>query len=87
MEVKEARTEKFARKILANRPELERYLRKNKLILKFIASIKVAGCLNPLNLRDVMMYNIRWLDSIHIHDWQEERRKYNKYLERVYEEF
>ena len=87
MEVEKIRTEKFARKILANRPELEKYLRKNKLILKFINSIKVAGYENPNHLRDVMMYQFRWRGCIHIHDWQEERRKYNKYLERVYEEF
>ena len=87
MEIDKVRTEKFARKILADRPELEKYLRKNKLILKFIESIKVAGYENPLNHRDIMMHNICWLDSIHIHDWQMERRKYKKYLERVYEEF
>lgn len=59
MEVAKIRTEKFARKILADRPELEKYLRKNKLILKFVESIKVAGHENPDNLRDVMMYQFR----------------------------
>lgn len=87
MEVEKIRTEKFARKILADRPELEKYLRKNKLILKFINSIKVAGFENPDHLRDVMMCQFRWRDCIHIHDWQAERRKYNKYLEEVYAEF
>lgn len=86
MEIK-VHTEKFARKILADRPELEKYLRKNKLILKFIESIKVAGRRDEMGFRDVMMYNIAWLDSIHIHNWQAERRKYNEYLKEVYAEF
>ena len=87
MEVAKIRTEKFARKILANRPELEKYLRKNKLILKFVESIKVAGLDNPIQFRDIMMYNLKWADCLDIHDWQVERHKYNKYLEEVYAEF
>lgn len=87
MEIAKVRTEKFARKILANRPELEKYLRKNKLILKFIESIKAAGAENGLGWRDVMMMNIIWRDCRHIHDWQKERHNYNKYLEEVYAEF
>ena len=39
MEVAKIRTEKFARKILADRPELEKYLRKNKLLVKKFASL------------------------------------------------
>ena len=87
MEIDKVRTEKFARKILADRPELEKYLRKNKLILKFIESIKVAGREDLFNHRDVMMFNIHWIKCIHIHDWQVERNKYNKYLAEIYVEF
>ena len=87
MEVEKIRTVKFARKILADRPELEKYLRKNKLILKFVESIKVAGLINPCQSRDIMMYNLKWVGCLDIHNWQVERREYNKYLKEVYAEF